>query len=46
MKDNLNYVLKEFESVGLSTEYNTLLDEVLNPDLKQKCKALLSMDCS
>jgi hypothetical protein len=34
LKDNLNYVLKEIESVGLSNEYNTLLDEVLNPDLK------------
>ncbi len=38
MKDNLNYVLKEFESVGLSNEYNILLDEVQNPDLRSKCK--------
>ena len=39
LKDNLNYVLKEIDSVGLSNEYNTLLDETLNPDLKNKCKS-------
>jgi hypothetical protein len=38
LKDNLNFVLKEIDSVGLSNEYNTLLDETLNPDLKSKCK--------
>lgn len=45
LKDNLNYVLKEIESVGLSNEYNTVLDEVLNPDLKQKCKFPLIRGC-
>jgi hypothetical protein len=38
LKDNLNFVLKEIDSVGLSNEYNSLLDETLNPDLKLKCK--------
>jgi hypothetical protein len=41
LKENLNYVLKEIDSVGLSNEYNTLLDETLNPDLKSKCKYYL-----
>ena len=44
LKDNLNYVLKEIDSVGLSNEYNTLLDETLNPDLKNKCKYPESFD--
>lgn len=30
LKDNLNFVLKEIDSVGLSTEYNTILDENQN----------------
>lgn len=38
MKDSLNFVLKEIDSVGLSNEYNTLLDETMNIDLKGKCK--------
>lgn len=38
MKDNLNYVLKEIDSVGLSNEYNIQLDELQNPDLKSRCK--------
>ena len=40
LKDNLNFVLKEIDSNGLSNEYNTLLDDSLNPDLKLKCKIL------
>lgn len=38
LKENLNYVLKEIDSVGLASEYNSILDENLNPDLKNKCK--------
>lgn len=38
LKENLNSVLKEIDSIGLSNDYNTLLDEVLNPELKSKCK--------
>ncbi len=38
LKDNLNFVLKEIDSNGLSHEYNTILDDTLNPDLKLKCK--------
>lgn len=34
----MNFVLKEIDSVGLSNEYNTLLDETMNIDLKGKCK--------
>ena len=34
----MNYIFKEFDSLGLSPEYNTLLDENSNPDLKAKCK--------
>ena len=40
LKDSLNFVLKEIDSNGLSNEYNTLLDESLNPDLKLKCKKI------
>lgn len=32
----MNFVLKEIDSVGLSNEYNTLLDETMNIDLKGK----------
>ncbi len=42
LKDNLNFVLKEIDSVGLSNEYNTSLDESLNPDLKNKCNDFLN----
>jgi hypothetical protein len=38
--ENLNFSLKESESVGLSNEYKTYLDENLNPELKSKCKNL------
>ena len=38
LKDNLNYVLKEIDSNGLSNEYNTLLDESINPELRNHCK--------
>jgi hypothetical protein len=38
LKDNLNYVLKEIDSNSLSNEYNTLLDESLNPELRNHCK--------
>lgn len=38
LKENLNFVLKDIDSVGLTHEYNNLLDEMLNPDLKSKCK--------
>jgi hypothetical protein len=38
LKENLNYVLKDIDSVGLNHEYNTQLDEQLNPDLRSKCK--------
>lgn len=36
--ENINFSLKESESMGLSNEYKTYLDENLNPELKQKCK--------
>ena len=38
LKDNLNYILKDIDSIGLSDEYNRLLDDMLNPDLRAKCK--------
>ncbi len=38
LKDNLNFCLKEIDSNGLSNEYNTLLDESLNQELKLRCK--------
>lgn len=34
----MNYVLKEIDSNSLSNEYNTLLDESLNPELRNHCK--------
>ncbi|CDW81949.1 UNKNOWN [Stylonychia lemnae] len=34
LKDNLNLVLKEIDSIGLSNDYNILLDENQNPDIK------------
>ena len=34
LKDNLNLVLKDIDSIGLSNDYNILLDENQNPDLK------------
>lgn len=37
----MNYVLKEIDSNSLSNEYNTLLDESLNPELRNHCKFLL-----
>ena len=42
LKDNLNFVLREIDSNGLTTEYNTILDESLNPDLKTKCKLIFN----
>jgi hypothetical protein len=27
LRENLNFIFKEFDSVGLSLEYNTMLDE-------------------
>lgn len=44
LKDNLNYILKEIDSNGLSNEYNTLLDESLNPDLRNHCKIIIFLD--
>lgn len=41
LKENLNFVLKDIDSVGLSNEYNMLLDETLNQELKNKCKSNL-----
>ena len=38
LKDNLNYVLKDIDSIGLTHEYNTKLDELHNSDLRNKCK--------
>jgi hypothetical protein len=40
LKDKLSFALREIDSVGLSNEYNTALDENMNPDLKSKCKAV------
>jgi hypothetical protein len=36
MKDNLNFVFREVDSVSISPDYNNLLDETTNPDIKAK----------
>lgn len=41
LKDNLNFVLKEIDSVPLSNEYTIMLDENQNPDLKNKCNIII-----
>ena len=41
LKENLNYVLKDIDSVGLSQKYDQELDEMHNPNIKRKCKFLL-----
>lgn len=37
LKDNLNQTFKEIDDTGLSPEYNTFLDEISNPDLRNRC---------
>jgi len=43
IKDTLNYKFKEVDNIGVSVEYNSKLDENLNPDINKECKLFNSI---